>query len=313
MRAITATAWGAAELLAEVDVPRPEPGPAEVRVRVHAAGVNPTDWKQRVTGGLGLWGDPPILGYDVSGVVDAVGLGVELFRPGDEVFGMPRFPNQAGAYAEYVTAPARQFVAKPASIDHVQAAALPMAALTAWHVLVDTAHVREGQRVLVHAAGGGVGHLAVQIAKARGAYVVGTAREDKHELLRSLGADELIDYTRQPFEEAISDIDVVVDTIGGDYPARSLATMRVGGILICLASLFDPPEEVARDAASRGLRTATPLVEPDRLALTAIAELVDAGRLRPIVAEALPLAQARHAHELGETARTTGKLVLTLD
>jgi NADPH:quinone reductase-like Zn-dependent oxidoreductase len=313
MRAITATAWGAADLLAEIDVPRPDPGPTEVRVRVHAAGVNPTDWKQRVTGGLGLWGDPPIFGYDVSGVVDAVGLGVELFRPGDEVFGMLHFPKQGGTYAEYVTAPARQLVAKPASIDHVQAAALPMAALTAWHVLVDTAHVREGQRVLVHAAAGGVGHLAVQLAKARGGYVVGTAREHKHELLRSLGADELIDYTQQPFEEAISDIDVVVDAIGGNYPARSLATMRVGGILICLASPFDPPEDVVRDAASRGLRTASPLVEPDRLALTAIAELVEAGRLRATIAEALPLAQACRAHELGETGQTTGKLVLTVD
>jgi NADPH:quinone reductase-like Zn-dependent oxidoreductase len=313
MRAITATAWGAADLLAEIDVPRPEPGPTEVRVRVHAAGVNPTDWKQRVTGGLGLWSDPPIFGYDVSGVVDAVGLGVELFRPGDEVFGMLHFPKQGGTYAEYVTAPARQLVAKPASIDHVQAAALPMAALTAWHVRGDTAHVREGQRVLVHAAAGGVGHLAVQLAKARGGYVVGTAREHKHELLRSLGADELIDYTQQPFEEAISDIDVVVDAIGGNYPARSLATMRVGGILICLASPFDPPEDVVRDAASRGLRTASPLVEPDRLALTAIAELVEAGRLRATIAETLPLAQACRAHELGENGRTTGKLVLTVD
>jgi NADPH:quinone reductase-like Zn-dependent oxidoreductase len=312
MRAITATAWGAADLMAEIEVPRPEPGPTEVRVRVHAAGVNPTDWKQRVTGGLGLWGDPPILGYDVSGVVDAVGLGVDLFGPGDEVFGMPRFPQQAGAYAEYVTAPARQFVRKPASIDHVQAAALPLAGLIAWQVLVDTADVQEGQRVLVHAAAGGVGHLAVQVAKARGAYVVGTARASKHDLLRSLGADELVDYTEQPFEEAISDIDVVVDTIGGDYPARSLETMRTGGILVCLASPFDPPADVVRNAAARGLRTATPLVEPDRLALTAIAELVEAGSLRATIAEVLPLAEARRAHELGETGHTTGKLVLTV-
>ena len=311
MRAMTASAWGAADLLVEIEVPRPGPGPTEVRVRVRAAGVNATDWKQRVSGGLGLWGDPPILGYDVSGVVDAVGLGVDLFRPGDEVFGMSRFPKQAGTYAQYVTAPARQFVHKPAEIDHVQAAALPLAGLTAWQVLVDTADVQEGQRVLVHAAAGGLGHLTGQIAKARGAYVVGTARAAKHELLRALGADELVDYTEQPFEEAVSDIDVVVDTIGGDYPARSLKTMRTGGILVSLASPFDPPAEVVREATARGLGTASPLVEPDRLALTGIAELVEARRLRATIAEVLPLAEARRAHELGETGRTTGKLVLT--
>jgi NADPH:quinone reductase-like Zn-dependent oxidoreductase len=313
MRAITATAWGAADLLAEVEVPCPEPGPTEVRVRVHAAGVNATDWKQRASGGLGLWCDPPILGYDVSGTVDAVGLGVELFRPGDEVFGMPKFPHQAGAYAEYVTAPARQFVRKPASIDHVQAAALPLVSLTAWHVLVDTADVQPGQRVLVHAAAGGLGHITVQLAKERGAYVIGTASASKHELLRSLGVDEPVNYTTQPFEDVVSDIDVVVDTIGGDYPARSLHTMRTGGILISLASPFDPPEDIVRDAAARGLRTASPLVEPDRFALTAIAELVEAGRLRPEIDTVFPLAQARLAHELGETGRTTGKLVLTVD
>jgi NADPH:quinone reductase-like Zn-dependent oxidoreductase len=313
MRAITATAWGAADVLAEIEVPRPEPGPTEIRVRVHAAGVNPTDWKQRVAGGLGLWGDPPILGYDVSGVVDAVGLGVDLFRPGDEVFGMPRFPQQAGAYAEYVTAPARHFARKPTSIDHVQAAALPLAGMTAWQVLVDSAGVREGQRVLVHAAAGGVGHLAVQIAKARGAYVVGTASATKHEKLRSLGADELVDYTAQPFEDVVSDIDVVLDTIGGDYPARSLRTMRSGGILVCLAMPFDPPEDVRREAAALGLRTTAPLVEPDRLALTALAELVETGTLRPMIDCVVPLAQARRAHELGETGRTTGKIVLAVD
>jgi NADPH:quinone reductase-like Zn-dependent oxidoreductase len=310
MRAITATAWGAADLLAEIEIDRPAPGPTEVLVRVHAAGVNPTDWKQRATGGLGLWSEPPILGYDVSGTVEAVGLGVDFFSPGDEVFGMPRFPDQAGAYAEYVTAPARRFAPKPASIDHIHAAALPLASLIAWQVLVDTADVQEGQRVLVHAAAGGVGHLAVQIAKARGAHVIGTARAKNHELLRSLGADELLDYAERPFEQAVADVDVVLDTIGGDYPARSLDTLRRGGILVCLASLFDPPAEVVREATRRGLRTASPLVEPDRLALTAIAELVTAGRLRPEIAAVLPLAQAQRAHELGETGQTRGKIVL---
>jgi NADPH:quinone reductase-like Zn-dependent oxidoreductase len=312
MRAISPTGWGGAELLAEIRTPRPVPGTTEILVRVHAAGVNPTDWKQRVTGGLGLWGHPPILGYDVSGTVQAVGLGVTLFAPGDEVFGMPRFPQQAGAYAEYVAAPARQFAPKPSVIDHVQAAALPLAAMTAWQVLVDDADVQPGQRVLVHAAAGGFGHLAVQIAKARGAEVIGTATAPKHELLRSLGADHLIDYTAAPFEDHLTGVDVVLDTIGGEYLARSLDTLRPGGILICLASPFDPPEDVAADAEERRIRVAAPLVEPDRLALTEIAALVESGALRPVIDTVLPLAQARQAHELGESGRTTGKIVLTL-
>jgi NADPH:quinone reductase-like Zn-dependent oxidoreductase len=310
MRAITASAWGPAELLAEIEVDRPVPGPTEVLVRVHAAGVNPTDWKQRATGGLGLWGDPPILGYDVSGTIATVGLGVDLFSPGDEVFGMPRFPTQAGAYAEYVAAPARQFARKPASIDHVQAAALPLASLIAWQVLVDTADLQEGQRILVHGAAGGVGHVAVQIAKTRGAHVIGTARSKNHELLRAMGADELIDYTERPFEEAVADVDVVIDTIGGEYPARSLHTLRRGGILVCLASPFDPPVQVLEKATRDRIRTSSPLVEPDRLALTAIADLVTTGRLRPEIAAVLPLAQAQLAHELGETGQTCGKIVL---
>jgi NADPH:quinone reductase-like Zn-dependent oxidoreductase len=312
MRAISPTAWGGAELLAEIETARPVPGPTEILVRVHAAGVNPSDFKQRVAGGLGLWGDPPILGYDVSGTVEEVGLGVSLFAPGDEVFGMPRFPHQAGAYAEYVAAPARQFAPKPAGLSHVEAAALPLAGLTAWQMLVDTAEVRAGQRVLIHAAAGGLGHIMVQVAKALGATVVGTASAGKHELLRSLGADELIDYTAQPFESATTPVDVVIDAIGGDYPERSLAVLRPGGILLCLASPFDPGDDVAAAAADRGIRVAAPLVEPDRLALTEIADLADAGRLRPIIAETFPLSEARRAHELGETGRTTGKIVLTV-
>ncbi|HXD63203.1 MAG TPA: NADP-dependent oxidoreductase [Solirubrobacteraceae bacterium] len=310
MRAIIATGWGAADLLAEVEVQTPTPGPTEVLVRVHAAGVNPTDWKQRATGGLGLWGDPPILGYDVSGTVAAVGLGVDLFRQADEVFGMPRFPFQAGAYAEYVTAPARQFAPKPASMDHLHAAALPLASLIAWQALVDTAEVKAGQRVLVHGAAGGVGHLAVQIAKSRGARVIATARAHHHELLRSLGADELVDYVEHRFEAAVTGVDIVLDTIGGDYPARSLDTLREGGMLVCLASPFDPPAAVVQEAIRRGIRTSAPLVEPDRLALTSIVDLVTAGRLRPVIAAVLPLAEAQRAHELGETGHTRGKIVL---
>lgn len=312
MRAISPETWGPADLLREIEVDRPQPGPVEVLVRVHAAGVNPTDWKQRVGGGLGLWGEPPILGYDLSGTIEEVGLGVELYAPGDEVFGMVGFPQQGGAYADYVVCRPRDLAPKPASMDHVEAAALPLASLTAWQVLVDTADVGPGQRVLIHAAAGGVGHVAIQIAKSRGAYVIGTARAEKHEFLRELGADELFDYSTAPFEDAISDVDVVVDTIGGDYPERSLRTLREGGILICLALPMDPPEPVRRAAGELGIRTAAPLVEIDRLALTQVAELAERGELRARIDSTFPLAHAAAAHEHGEAGRTSGKIVLTV-
>lgn len=186
MRAIGQDVLGGPEVLKEVRPERPEPRPNEVLVRVRAAGVNPTDWKHRATGGF--LGEPPfVLGWDVSGVVESVGIGVAAFRPGDEVFGMLSYPFGHGSHAEYVTAPARTFAPKPSGIDHVQAGALPLVSLTAWQALVERAEVQPGQRVLVHAAAGGVGHVAVQIAKARGARVIGTASAGKHEFLRSSG------------------------------------------------------------------------------------------------------------------------------
>ncbi|WP_326598123.1 NADP-dependent oxidoreductase [Streptomyces sp. NBC_01803] len=306
MRAVSLRTWGAPDVLTLIDTPRPAPGPTEILVRVHAAGVNPTDWKSRRHGGFGLWNDPVILGYDVSGVVEAVGTGVTLFRPGDEVFGMPRFPHQAGAYAEYVAAPARHFAHKPAAIDHPHAAALPLAGLTSLQALTEAAGVLPGQRVLIHAAAGGVGHLAVQIAKTLGAHVIGTASAAKHPLLRELGADELIDYRTTDFAEVLRDVDAVVDTIGGDYGTRSLRVLRPGGTLVTLASPTDAPPKAP------GFRTGFTLVEPDHAGLKTLAELVTAGRLRAEIDSVLPLERAAKAHELGESGRTTGKIVLTV-
>ncbi|MFI6387793.1 NADP-dependent oxidoreductase [Nonomuraea sp. NPDC050540] len=309
MRAVTQDVLGGPDVLRVAEVARPEPGPTEVLVRVRAAGVNPTDWKHRANGGL--IGAPPFtLGWDVSGVVEAVGLGTTLYQPGDEVFGMLRYPQAHGAYAEYVTAPARTFARKPSEIDHVQAGALPLAALTAWQALVDTAGVRGGQRVLVHAAAGGVGHLAVQIAKARGAFVIGTASAAKHDFLRRLGADELIDYRSTDFANVVRDVDMVLDTMGGDYGSRSLRTLREGGTIVSLVlSKLDPA--LAEEASARGIRTAAMLVEPDHGAMKAIAALATAGRLRAEIAAVLPLEEAAKAHELGETGHTTGKIILT--
>ena len=310
MRAITQMALGGPEVLELADVPRPEPGPTEVLVRVAAAGVNPVDWKIRARGGF--LGEPPFtVGWDVAGIVEDVGLGVTRFEPGDRVFGMPRFPKEAGAYAEYVTAPSRQLARTPELLTDVEAAALPLAGLTAWQALVDTADVQPGRRVLVLGAAGGVGHLAVQIAKARSAYVIGTARAAKHAFLAELGADEAIDYTSEVVEAHVHDVDVVLDLVGDEASGRALAALRDGGIFIVVPSASGI--ELLREAAGGRVRVTGILVEPDRLGLEALAELVERGALRPHVAATFPLEQAAAAHELGETGRTQGKLVLTVD
>jgi NADPH:quinone reductase-like Zn-dependent oxidoreductase len=308
MRAISQNTLGDVNVLEEVEAQRPEPDVSNLLVRVRAAGVNPTDWGHRSR--KVFLGPPPFtLGWDVSGVVEAIGWGVTLFEPGDEVFGMLPYPHGVGAYAEYVTAPARAFARKPTALSHVEAAAVPLAALTAWQALVDTAALSAGQRVLIHAAAGGVGHLAVQIAKARGAYVIGTASTGNHELLRGLGADELIDYHTADFAEAVRDVDVVLSPVSGDYPARSLRTLRPGGTLVSILPLAD---EVREEAARRGLRAEELLVEADHAGMTAIAGLVTAGQLRPVIADTFPLADAGKAHALGETGHVVGKLVLTV-
>ncbi|WP_369199699.1 NADP-dependent oxidoreductase [Streptomyces sp. PU-14G] len=309
MRAVSQDAYGPPEVLREVEQKRPQPGLGQVLVAVHAAGVNPTDWKHR-SGGLFRDDPPSVLGWDVSGVVEAVGLGVALFKPGDEVFGMLPYPHGAGSHAEYVAGPARAFAHKPSGIDHVEAGALPLAALTAWQALVDVADVQAGQRVLIQAAAGGVGHLAVQIAKARGAHVIGTASAGKHDFLRSLGADELIDYRTTDFADAVRGVDVVFDTLGGDARARSLTTLREGGLLVTILPYGE--KELAEQAAQLGVRTEGMLVEADHAGMKAIAGLVESGRLRAEIAGTFPLADAAKAHEVGETGRTTGKLVLVM-
>lgn len=309
MRAIVADGFGPTDVLHEAAVPRPTPGATEILVEVHAAGVNPVDWKSRAAGGFGLWEDPVIIGWDVSGVVVETGGGATLYEVGDEVYGMPRFPHQAGAYAEYVAAPSRHFAPKPASLTHAEAAGLPLVGLTAWQGLVEVAGLASGQRVLIHGAGGGLGHVAVQVAKARGAWVAGTASAGKHDWLRGLGADELVDYRSADFAEVLEDVDVVFNTVGDAYDAGSLAVLRDGGTLVSIPG-DGPSEETVRAAAARGIRTGWTLVEPDRHGLLALAELVEAGKLRPEIAATFPLADAAAAHALGEEGHTAGKIVL---
>ncbi|WP_458316546.1 NADP-dependent oxidoreductase [Mycolicibacterium brisbanense] len=307
MRAVSQDELGGPEVLRIVEIARPEPGMGQIVVRVHAAGVNPVDVMNRQTG---LFVGPPpfVLGWDVSGTVEAVGAGVTLFRPGDEVFGLLPFPQGHGAYAEYVVGPTRVFVPKPADLDHVQAAALPLAGLTAWQALVDTARIGEGSRVVITGPAGGVGHLAVQIAKAYGAHVIGLVVPDTADYVRSLGADEVIDYTTTDFSNVVGDVDVVFDVIGHDYPSKALRVLKPGGTLV--STLPQTLPAVAGTAAERGVRLAGLFVEADRLGLTALADLAARGALRPTVAQTFPLEEAGRAQS---TPTGQGKTVLVVE
>jgi NADPH:quinone reductase-like Zn-dependent oxidoreductase len=311
MKAVVARELGGPEVLELQEVKRPEPIETEVLVRIDAVGINPVDWKTRRYGGYPrAVGEPPfILGWDVAGVVEETADRVTRFAVGDRVFGMPWFPRLARGYAEYVTSPGRQLAHTPDALTDEQAAGLPLAGLTAWQSLVDVAGVGEGDRVFIHAAAGGVGHLAVQIAKARGAYVFGTARAAKHAFLLELGVDEPIDYTTSPFEEVVSDVDFVLDPIGTeDYGLRSLQTLREDGLLIVLPG--GVPESVAKAAEKQSKRTSGIQVEPDYCALESMAALADEGKLTVAIDETFPLAQASEAHQRLEDGRVKGKIVL---
>lgn len=315
MRAAVLTEFGDPGVLHIGRVPRPVPIPTEVLVRVHAAGVNPVDWKTRrgLSGIDELTRPPVVVGWDVAGVVEEVGFGATKFTVGDEVYGMPWFPRPAGGYSEYVAAPSRHFAAKPVSLSFDEAAAVPLAALTAWQILVDTIGVQPGQRVLVHAAAGGVGHFAVQFAKHLGAHVTGTASERNHEWLTKLGADEVVDYTRVRFEDVVSDVDAVIDLAGDEFDAtstRSLRTLRPGGLLVAVPSGVS--DELAAAAAAAGMRVTPFLVEPDGAALERIGALIDAGVVQVVVEQVLPLDDAAQAHAAVESGRTRGKVVLSV-
>ena len=296
-------------------VERPEPRPTEVLVKTSAVGINPVDWKTRR--GEGVRGffpsdEPLILGWDIAGVVEEVGPGVTRFRVGDRVFGMPNFPDPANAYAEYVVARSRHLAHIPEGVSDTVAAALPLAGLTAWQAVVDTLQVTEGTRILIHAAAGGVGHLAVQIAKARGAEVWGTASAAKHEGLRELGLDHPIDYRNQDFTQVATEMDAVLDLVGGsENPVRSLACLRRGGRLLVIPAPTDQPSpEQLKEA---GVTADWLLVEPDAAGLEALAALLAAGTLRITLAETRPLAEMADLHAVGEAGRTVGKLVATID
>ncbi len=303
MRAIIQDELGGPEVLHEASIEIPTPGIGQVLVRVRAAGVNPADFMNRQTGVFS--GTPPFtLGWDLAGVVAAVGPGITLFEPGDDVFGLLPFPRGAGAYAEYVVAPPRALIRKPDALSFTQAASLPLAGLTAWQMLVETAHISDGSTVLITGATGGVGHLAVQIAKALGAHVTAVVSAQNAELARTLGADAIIDYTSTDFSRQVRGLDVVFDVIGGDYPLRALDVLRPGGMLISTLPQSLGPSRAA--AAERGLRVAGVFVESDRLGLMQITELVVSGTLTPLIAATFPLERADQAHSF----KGQGKVVL---
>ncbi|MDJ0466568.1 zinc-binding dehydrogenase [Streptomyces sp. H27-C3] len=308
MRAVVASRYGGPEVLEIAEVPVPAVAADEVLVHVRASGTNPVDWECRA-GHVAAWFDdgPYIWGWDISGIVETVGADVTRFSPGDEVYGMPRFPSLARGYAEYVSAPAQDLALKPRQVDHVSAAALPLCALTAWQVL-EHAQVGKGQRVLVNGAAGGVGHIAVQLAKARGAYVVAVAREANHEFVRRLGADEAVDYTTTSVAENVSDIDVVVDTVGVD---SLLQTVRRGGVIAPVSGAAQGANTLEAAAQLLGVQVLRHVVHPEGEMLDHIAKLVDHGLLAAEVTRRLPLEQADAAHRQLEGGHMRGKIVLT--
>lgn len=306
MKAVRMHRYGGPEVLVYEDVPRPQAGQGEVLVRVHAAAINPVDWKIREGYGKDRIGHklPLIPGWDVSGVVEDVGPGVTRLKAGDEVYSRPDV-SRDGAYAEYIVIDEPLVALKPKSIDHVHAAGIPLAGMTAWQSLLETAQLAAGQTVLIHAASGGVGSFAVQLAKWKGAHVIGTASAANHDFLRDLGVDEVIDYKTTRFEDVVHDADVVLDTIGGDTQKRSWQVLKKGGMLV---SLLEPPSQ--EEAKAHGVRQAHVFMQPRLERLQEIARVVDDGKLKCFVDTVLPLSEARRAQELSQTGHARGKIVL---
>ena len=289
------------------DAPQPHPGPGEVLVRVYATGViaNELKWDETYETKAGGPRALPIPGRDLSGVVEEVGPGVTTLVKGSEVYAMMDY-GRDGAEAEYTLALPSELAPKPRTLDHVQAAAVPLTALTAWQALFEHASLVAGQTVLIHGAAGGVGVFAVQLACWAGAHVIGTASARNSDFLRELGANEVIDYTTTRFEEVVHDLDLVFDTVGGDTLERSWQVVKPGGVLVSVVS----PRPSFEEAKAHGVRPVWFVVEPNREQLIQIGALIDAGRIRPIIETVLPLSQARQAYEQGAKGHTRGKIVL---
>ena len=306
MKAVRIHEFGGPEVLSIDEIPVPQPAPDEVLIKVHATSVNPVDWKiregQRKVKFPGKL--PLTLGWDVSGTIEALGEKVSAFKKGDEVYGRPD-PTKNGAYAEYIVVKANIISIKPTSIGHTEAAAVPLAGLTAWQALFDHGLLKAGQKVLIHAAAGGVGTYAVQFAKWKGAYVIGTASSANIDFLKRLGADEVIDYKMEDFETALSDVDLVLDTIGGETQLKSLTILKAGGRVITTLMPEFVAEAKAKNVHLNGFMAQS---IPDQL--TEIATLIDSGKVKPVIEKVLPFTSARQAQTESEQGHTRGKIVL---
>jgi NADPH:quinone reductase-like Zn-dependent oxidoreductase len=306
MKAVIAHEYGAPEVLKFEQVPRPEPNGDEVLVRVIASSVNPADpltlsGKYAKEFGTHL---PLIPGYDMAGVVEKTGADVRKLKVGDAIYGYPTF---GGSWADYVTVKESEVAAKPTSLNFAEAASVPMGALTAWQSLVDVAKLQPGQTILVHGGSGGVGSFAIQIAKARGARVIATASTANQDLLKQLGADVAVDYTKTKFEDVAKDVDAVLDPVGKDTLARSYDVVKKGGIVMSLVALPDPAE-----LKKRGIRGASISSHPDAKDLAEIAQLIDAGKIKPIVTQVRPLSEAVAVQQQAATHHTRGKVVIRI-
>src|SRR6478752_4659722 len=306
MQAVAAREYGAPDVLKIEQLQRPEPNDDEALVRVIASSVNPADpltlsGKYAKEFGTHL---PLIPGYDIAGVVEKTGANVTKLKVGDAVYGYPTF---GGGWADYVNVKEWEVAAKPKSLNFVETAAVPMGALTAWQALVDVAKLQPGQTILIHGGSGGVGSFAVQIAKARGARVIATASTKNQDLLKQLGADVAVDYTKTKFEDVAKDVDAVLDPVGKETLARSYGVVKKGGIVMSLVARPAPVE-----LEKRGIRGAAISVHPDAEDLAEIARLIDAGKIKPVVTEVLPLSEAIAAQRQAETHHTRGKLVLRI-
>ena len=309
MKAIILKDFGGVEQFELTELPTPVIGEGEVLVQIKAISINPVDVKTRAGKGAAgkLKGENPmILGWDIAGIVTESK--AEEFEAGDEVFGMVNFPGHGRAYAEYVAAPADQLALKPGAVNFESAAATTLAALTAWQAFSDHGRLRAGQRVLIHAAAGGVGHFAVQIARHTGAYVIGTASAENRDFVLGLGANECIDYKTQRFEEVVKDIDFVLDTIGGEYIDRSLQVIKKGGTIVSIPSSANAG--VQEKAKAKGIFGVTMMVQSSGEDMQHIAQLVGDGALRAEVSKVFPFGQMAEAHLAVETGKTRGKVVV---
>jgi NADPH:quinone reductase-like Zn-dependent oxidoreductase len=311
MKAIIINEFGGTDQLIHTELPEPTIKVDEVLVKVIAISINPVDVKTRA--GKGVSGRikerPLILGWDISGIVIATGMAVSQFKTGDEVFGMVNFPGHGKGYAEYMAAPAAHLALKPAGITHQQAAATTLAALTAWQALFQKGGLQKGQRLLVHASAGGVGHFAVQLARWAGAYVIGTSSASNKDFVMQLGADEHIDYKSSRFEEEVSDLDLVLDAVGGELINRSIPVIKPGGKLVSIPTAIAP--ELIQQAATRNVEASFYLVHSSAEDMERLAGLLGNGSLRPYVNH-YDFSQMNIAHQQQESGSTRGKIVLTI-